>query len=1252
MPCTVTTMTMSMDRPQSPDTDTDTEGTDPGHQPSGRSTDSSSAQLGELFAGFTHISRARRCSADRETRGKSLAARAVPSAGVKLDLLIVLRQSIKKALAELEAGFLQVTGPLAARYSAVAWMIEQRAYEVLTLKDATDRAEAVARTGAVPLRRGEGPNADSWLIVHDDVGLILALESAGKTDLKETSSAGWRALNEFTIGLADAVAAYRPSLVVTGRPDRVIRLWEHSKVLCRALAMVGTELRWLDPEHPVLYMASKEDEQLFDRIAQDCERDYWRTIAKMNSGQLQKAANGTYPLGETTLPIFYRQVPKSAAHPAGVAYCDEATPFLLLACKMASEGRDDKAIAAALIKARCPASSQHRRRAENAGETAEVIGNGRVAAAAAVVATWWRFVPVLATGQYTYSQRIPFPVRYLQLIDYGAATYEIRNRERKPLPSDNERRPIEEREDPYFFTDLAFEPITRAIGGETVTGWTAEEEAMIRLCWKHKRPDANVGLSPAPRSSTSRPFDGTRWTEGGDICTLRGRGSTRTTNRYLVWAEAANGRETTTTWGRRGRIVTAANARALHSLIVELAVHYLAHEGIDVSDVVAPDISDSGDSASLESEALVAELRRKIQDAEDEVFGVDEELPSLRRRLGRVNGEEKRLLEKRISRLKHKQEAAEERLPVLRQQLAVALSSLGGADLRPELAAGRLISVLGYLAAERDTDASVEIPAEALPYIAQFFPELRLHSVAGGARVGVEVNFVVSTTFGRRATTLSGELPAAAYRVGNVSVSAARQQALATRFLAGEEVSSLATWAGIRVDQAARQIHEQLRGLVPGKGPRAAVGDAPVKALRKVFAALNSAGGRHDCMKPPRGLSKGYVDTVIKSYVTRRPTSAGKLVDPGWVMAWAGDTHELAWAAVGYVVATARKAPSRGVPANQLLTALGITSRQLLPLVHGSRRSPSTQAYKPVLEIVPWRDGRGKWHTDWSSHPAPAQMRVRARWCEVCEAHSATHVLRVLEVPESVICLRCMTSPGNPDCVYPPEYRYCYSGPRGRGEGGTGTVRVASPLNAAAYKARFQGVGGKAGRERIEIPEEELRQLYVVEGLTQMQVAERFHTSKPTVLRFLRHYGISPRKGGIGPGTTVCRTTFTPVLSEAQCRDLYVDHGLSLREIADRHELSQSRVRRHMLHYGITLRARGRGGLRPSYAQREISMLDRDALERLYCVEGRGSKEVARILGCSASKVTSDLRWHGLPVRTRGQHAQQLPHAARSTSDG
>ncbi|HEV2070349.1 MAG TPA: hypothetical protein VGR26_11185 [Acidimicrobiales bacterium] len=168
------------------------------------------------------------------------------------------------------------------------------------------------------------------------------------------------------------------------------------------------------------------------------------------------------------------------------------------------------------------------------------------------------------------------------------------------------------------------------------------------------------------------------------------------------------------------------------------------------------------------------------------------------------------------------------------------------------------------------------------------------------------------------------------------------------------------------------------------------------------------------------------------------------------------------------------------------------------------------------------------------------------------------------------------------------------------------------------------------GKPDPRIDHGRLRELYVVDALTVREVAERFGVPHHRVIRELALAGI-PRRSRHERRPRGARAAVT----DEALRELYVERGLTIRELGAAFGVSDEYVRKRLRQCQLAKRP---GTFVPKLG-RDRAEVSADAAE-LY-EAGHGMREVSEVLGISSSEVRELLHEAGVSVRPPG-----LPSAA------
>lgn len=149
---------------------------------------------------------------------------------------------------------------------------------------------------------------------------------------------------------------------------------------------------------------------------------------------------------------------------------------------------------------------------------------------------------------------------------------------------------------------------------------------------------------------------------------------------------------------------------------------------------------------------------------------------------------------------------------------------------------------------------------------------------------------------------------------------------------------------------------------------------------------------------------------------------------------------------------------------------------------------------------------------------------------------------------------------------------------------------------------------------QYDIPEDELRELYLQQEYSIQDCADHFGCSSTLIEVRLDRYGIPTRPPG---GDSVD-------ISEETLRELYVEQGLSTVEVAERFDCHDSTISRKLREHGIA-----RDG--PNHGN--AMELPEDELVQLYVEEERTTYELADRYGCDPTVIERRLRWNDVEVR-------------------
>lgn len=156
---------------------------------------------------------------------------------------------------------------------------------------------------------------------------------------------------------------------------------------------------------------------------------------------------------------------------------------------------------------------------------------------------------------------------------------------------------------------------------------------------------------------------------------------------------------------------------------------------------------------------------------------------------------------------------------------------------------------------------------------------------------------------------------------------------------------------------------------------------------------------------------------------------------------------------------------------------------------------------------------------------------------------------------------------------------------------------------------------------------ETLHRLYVQEGLTTREVADKLDCHEVTVWQWLKRHDIETLDW-----TAPENERYPELEDEKNLREMYWDEGMSQPQIADEVGCGERTVARWLERHGIETRPAPRD-------QTPDELLDRGTLEKLYCGARQTSTEIGEQLDVHPHTVTDWLHRHGIPVRELSEYA-------------
>lgn len=150
--------------------------------------------------------------------------------------------------------------------------------------------------------------------------------------------------------------------------------------------------------------------------------------------------------------------------------------------------------------------------------------------------------------------------------------------------------------------------------------------------------------------------------------------------------------------------------------------------------------------------------------------------------------------------------------------------------------------------------------------------------------------------------------------------------------------------------------------------------------------------------------------------------------------------------------------------------------------------------------------------------------------------------------------------------------------------------------------------------------------LYERDGLSTRSIADALGIGKRRVDRLLHAAGVSIASRGAGRARPRARHADPPDLPE-RLRELYVNEGLTRRQIAQALGISEGLVRLRLAEYGIASRTRGR------YSREDRHDVAATAVRTSYHDRGLSAQQAADRLGVSRTVLLRSAHDHAIPVR-------------------
>jgi hypothetical protein len=323
-----------------------------------------------------------------------------------------------------------------------------------------------------------------------------------------------------------------------------------------------------------------------------------------------------------------------------------------------------------------------------------------------------------------------------------------------------------------------------------------------------------------------------------------------------------------------------------------------------------------------------------------------------------------------------------------------------------------------------------------------------LHEAVGRIVTGLRVTAGVSSanvSFSVRLPTSHGPvtLGPTEFRLPNslqANKAARMAEMLTLFFVKGMSWTQIGAEVTRSPELAHGQVRKHLEAAYPqlSSGARTAIMQCPITNTRRiVWHALTGEGS-------VAHFPKAWVAHIRSIYLSDIPRRR----------AWAGDTHALRREVLAYLLSH-QGDPEDGV---SVLDAAKVTGHAVSRITALVDPVPSVGLdYEPSYERVD--------ATHWGRKRVTHLARIRARMCPWCRSRTATHVLRVPECPDDLLCAECRRMPSDPSVQFPQEYLKLWVGgtPKSGAGTGTGGARTTTAMTAVevpvAWKMRKRRVG-------------------------------------------------------------------------------------------------------------------------------------------------------------------------------------------------
>lgn len=155
-------------------------------------------------------------------------------------------------------------------------------------------------------------------------------------------------------------------------------------------------------------------------------------------------------------------------------------------------------------------------------------------------------------------------------------------------------------------------------------------------------------------------------------------------------------------------------------------------------------------------------------------------------------------------------------------------------------------------------------------------------------------------------------------------------------------------------------------------------------------------------------------------------------------------------------------------------------------------------------------------------------------------------------------------------------------------------------------------------RERKDITEQRLKDLYFDKKLSIDEISRIFKCSKGTIWVKFRQYNIAARtKSQANKGKY-------KIIIPDEIKSLYINEGLTIKDIAKRFNCSNNTILKRLHSYGISIRT-------------ERINISKEELESMYIRDKLTIYQIGQKFGCDAVTILNRLNHYNIPTRKKGE---------------